>query len=486
MKNNKSIETLRAFPEEYLKDFKLFIASPYFNTNKKLITLYDLIYKARPDFNDNLLIKENLFKKLYPGKTYNQQVIKNLFTQFNDLLEEFITVSEFKKNPNDAVYYKLKFFQGTHKEEFEKYAKTELSALEDSDLSTQDKIKNKLKIFELYSGFYYRTSLHDKVLDYEIYTAIEIAKYSMIKIIEFAYIIMNYSFFYDSKVNKEFFKVVVSGINFDRIIKDLQKLNLNDKDLIYINIMYYAYLLLSDKKSEDLFNEMKKLIYDNHKMFSDYDLKTFWDLLNVTWFVGLNKNDTESLRVLLEFDKFFLSTIDFPLKDEKYINYSEFISIFSHAKKLEDWDWAKQFINKYSKFLEEETRNNTENFVMGQCLMGENKFEEAANRFMKIELNEVMLNIDVKVFLIECYYELGYYEQVYSAIDAINHYLKENKDARLYIKRKRLKPFIAFLKELVKIKSTNSKLDYVFQKQFENEPRFMERIWIAKKINELK
>lgn len=485
MKNNKSIEILRTFSEDYLKDFKLFIASPYYNTNKKLIKLYDLLYKARPDFNDDFLIKENLFKKLYPGKTYNQQVIKNLFTQFNDLLEEFIILTEFKKDEAEQKYYKLKFFQGNHKEEFEKYAKAELIHLEENNISTQEKIKNKLKILELYSGFYYRTSLHDKVLDYEIYNAIEAAKYSMIKIIEHAYVIMNYSLFYDSKINTDLFKIIVSGINFDRIIKDLQKLNLKDKDLIFINIMYYAYILLSDKKSEAVFNEMKKLIYNNYKMFNDYDLKTFWDILNVTWFVGLNKNDIESLKVLLELDKFFLNIIEFPLKNEKYINYSEFISIFSHAKKLEDWDWAKQFINKYSKFLEEETRNNTENFVMGQCLMGENKFDEAVNRFMKIELNEVMLNIDVKIFIIECYYELGYYEQIYSAMDAINHYLKENKDARLYIKRKKLKPFMAYLKELVKTKSANNKLDYVLKKQFENEPRFIERGWIEKKINEL-
>lgn len=486
MKNNKSIEILRTFSEDYLKDFKLFIASPYFNTNKKLVTLYDLLYKARPVFDDDLLLKENLFKKLYPGKVYNHQVIKNLFTQFNDLLEEYITIIEFKKNPIDAKYYRLKFFQGNHKEEFEKYAKLELKNLEEDNLNTHDTIKNRLKIYELYSGFFYRTSLHNKVLDYEILMAVENAKYALIKIIEHAYIITNYSLFYDTKINTDFFKTIVNGINFEKIFNELHKLNLNDKDLIYVNVLYRAYLLFSDKKSEAIFEEMRKLIYDNHKLFGDSDLKTFWDILNVTWFVGLNKNDTESLRILLEFDKFFLNIIEFPLKNEKYINYSEFISIFSHAKKLEDWDWAKQFITKYSKFLEEETRNNTENFVMGQCLMGENNFEEAINRFIRIELNEIMLTIDVKVFLIECYYELGYYEQIYSAIDAINHFIKENKDARLYIKQKKLKPFITFLKELVKVKSSNGKLDYIIEKQFENEPRFMDRGWIEKKINELK
>lgn len=486
MKNNKSIEILRTFSEDHLKNFKLFIASPYYNTNKKLVKLYDLIYKARPVFNDDFLIKENLFKKLYPGKTYNQQVIKNLFTQFNDLIEEFITLTEFKKNPIDVKYYRLKFFQSNHKEEFEKYAKLALRDLEKNIFNTQDKIKNRLKIYELYSGFYYRTSLHNKVLDYEILMAIENAKYSLIKIIEHAYIITNYSLFYDTKLNNDFFKTIVNGINFEKIFSELHKLNLNDKDLIYMNVIYRGYLLFSDKKSEAVFEEMKKLIYDNHKLFDEPDLKTFWDILNVTWFVGLNKNDTESLRVLLEFDKFFLSIIEFPLKNEKYINYSEFISIFSHAKKLEDWDWAKQFIAKYSKFLEEETRSNTENFVMGQCLMGENNFKEAISHFIKIDLNEVIRSVDVKIFLMQCYYELGYYEQIYSAIDAINHYLKENSDARLYMKRKKLKPFIAYLKELVKTKTTNIKLDYVFQKQFENEPRFMERGWIERKIKELK
>ena len=56
--NGKFIQLLRSFSPEELKDFKVWLNSPWANTNKALPRLLDKLKKYAPDFEHKLLTKE--------------------------------------------------------------------------------------------------------------------------------------------------------------------------------------------------------------------------------------------------------------------------------------------------------------------------------------------------------------------------------------------------------------------------------------------
>ena len=68
MLKSKVIEILRTLSADELKLFREFIRSPYHNKNKNVISLFEIIRKFSPSFNDPNLTKEKVFKKIFPGK----------------------------------------------------------------------------------------------------------------------------------------------------------------------------------------------------------------------------------------------------------------------------------------------------------------------------------------------------------------------------------------------------------------------------------
>ena len=76
-------------PEEF-KSLGLWLQSPWANTNKKLVTLYNILQKQHPDFSANAVDKAQLFKKLYPGKAFDDKWMRNLMAAMSRQVEQFL------------------------------------------------------------------------------------------------------------------------------------------------------------------------------------------------------------------------------------------------------------------------------------------------------------------------------------------------------------------------------------------------------------
>jgi hypothetical protein len=70
MYDSKTILLVKELSRVELTRFRDFIRSPYFNKHQKVIELFEIIYEAHPNLSSPKLKKENVFKKLYPGKKF--------------------------------------------------------------------------------------------------------------------------------------------------------------------------------------------------------------------------------------------------------------------------------------------------------------------------------------------------------------------------------------------------------------------------------
>jgi hypothetical protein len=76
-------------PEEY-KKLEAWLASPWANSNKKLLPFCRLLLQHAPAFDSDALKKERIFKKMYPGKSYNNKSLNNLITECTRQVESFL------------------------------------------------------------------------------------------------------------------------------------------------------------------------------------------------------------------------------------------------------------------------------------------------------------------------------------------------------------------------------------------------------------
>src|SRR5690606_29289538 len=97
MKNFSIIEILRTFTPAEIKDFDRFVKIPYFGGSEFIVKFWKEIKKAYPGFEEKTINKERVFKKLYPGKAYNDATIRKLSSELLKMIEEFIMITELKK-----------------------------------------------------------------------------------------------------------------------------------------------------------------------------------------------------------------------------------------------------------------------------------------------------------------------------------------------------------------------------------------------------
>ena len=187
---------------------------------------------------------------------------------------------------------------------------------------------------------------------------------------------------------------------------------------------------------------------------------------------------------LHEVNKIFIANGTLATDKAGFINDNVIRSLFSAAILVDDWDWAEDFVEKYYTYLHPDIRMNNYNYLIGQCKFHSRKFEEAIECFSKVKFKDIIINIDVRLFYLECYYELGYYDELFASIDTFKRFLGERKHIPASFKSD-FRSFFKYIQLIVKLKINNTRLDPEILHEAENRKKFIEKKWIISKMKEL-
>jgi len=90
MYNSALIETFKTFSKQEMKDFSLFIKSPFFNTNQSVIKLFEKIKILYPEFEEIKLDKKLLFGNAFGKIKYNDSFMRMTVFRLMELVKEFL------------------------------------------------------------------------------------------------------------------------------------------------------------------------------------------------------------------------------------------------------------------------------------------------------------------------------------------------------------------------------------------------------------
>ncbi len=89
---------MKSFSKDEVIQFDEFLRSPFYNKKPNAVKFFEVLKKHAPDFKEESIQKENIWKQLYPGKKYNWGVLKNLIFDLTKLSEKFIEVMLYEDN----------------------------------------------------------------------------------------------------------------------------------------------------------------------------------------------------------------------------------------------------------------------------------------------------------------------------------------------------------------------------------------------------
>ena len=95
MVGSKLIALIKTLDSRELNRLEVFINSPIFNRNEKIIRLFDIIKSNYPSFDKDDFTRENVYKAIFPEKENKDSSLRSLMTQLTKLIHDFLCTIRF-------------------------------------------------------------------------------------------------------------------------------------------------------------------------------------------------------------------------------------------------------------------------------------------------------------------------------------------------------------------------------------------------------
>lgn len=132
------LTALNKFSKKELKKFRNFICSPYFNSSKSIVRVFDCLIRFYPYIRINKEVKLFISVEMYSRKRVNDAKIRKMLSRLSLLLEKFILMESVSGNSLSKELTKIKIIEAAG---FDKRLSVKFSALNNKFSSHSAKIK---------------------------------------------------------------------------------------------------------------------------------------------------------------------------------------------------------------------------------------------------------------------------------------------------------------------------------------------------------
>ncbi|MEO6695443.1 MAG: hypothetical protein ABIY50_13360 [Ignavibacteria bacterium] len=477
MQNQKLINLLKSFDAGEFRQFRDFIYSPAFTKNKNVIALFEELKTFYPDFNSDKLTDENLFINIFKDEKFDYFKIKNTISDLLVLGKEFLSFTKYKKDNFLKEKFLLEELRIRNLDMiYEQTYKAAIKHLDETKVKDENYFLKKTEMTDEVTSFYspkepnVNFHLTQEKLDMFV-------SYSVTKLLKIYNIILHEKYQNNYDFNMRMF---------ENIMDYLKSTKIENNPTLHV---YYYIILLETEKADKYFYELKKLKKKYKDQLSDYD--NYMIYLHMDGYCATAYNEFGRTDLLKE--QFILTKENTSYDSVQLgkILYPDFLNQIKKAVKVNEFEWADDYIRNFKDNLTAE-KQSTLNFCYGIISYKKGDLDEALDYFSKANFPNFIIKVQVKILLLQLYYEKKYYDQANSMIDTFRHYLSREKLIQNSIKS----PILEFVKitgNLIKYNSgiEDKDLNYKLNKiktEIENlsSNRFGIKLWLIERFAEIK
>lgn len=482
MNQIKALQIFSTLTESEFDKFSHFIISPYFNRSKDLIKFFNLVKSFYPQFDNEKLSFEKIYKKLYPSNKFNAGTIRNLFSELGNQAEQFLAYvnyqNSFEYNINILKEMNVRFLD----KHFDKsYSKTMLTNEKIPDMCGERSLNKYFLMNEKMKFNRNRGNEHKNKYLSLCFESLLIFVFKNFYEKQAAWSRIDY--FYNLSGEANIINKFSQLTDIDGLINFMKENKSEDyKEMELYNALYTAHIN-KDGNIEESYQKAFRLFKAAENRLSEEEIYYIYVWLGVIIEYNIQIEDKKLMYTLVNLrkemaDKFITS------KTRGIIRAAEFKDILDTALLVKDFDWAKNFLETKIEFVDESIKIDFYHLYIARIFFYENKFNESNEELSKVISNNLMVKLDIKFLRLLNFYELEYIESALSAIEAFKQFLKRNDFVSTDIKKHNLKFADIYIKLLRKKTGFNVDLDLV-KKEITTEtyPRF--KTWLLRKAKQL-
>ncbi len=476
-------DILKTFTKQEIKEFYDFVRSPAHNSNKNVIKLYESIRKHAPHFDSNLLGKDKLFVKLYPGKAYNDTVMRILLSDLIRLGEEFLI---FKRSKRDSFGDELTLLEELRDRGLDSLYRTNYKNTLAKVQKMEDSRSKYFCLFELeiVNVEYHVRRYKQEQIGANVLERVENLIYFMlVEIVRNVHdLIINektYNTKYEFNIAFEF----LDRFNFPGLLLLLKQHRPQHYSII--NIYYNLLMALKHEENESYYDILRDSVLENFKHLSDNEKHSLFQYLE-SCCLNRMKYDINKYRIEL----FTLNNL---LLEHNIYSYGtdvmtaqRFKNIFIAAVNLNKISWAETFKEKYLEKVQPEFRESMKFFTGSVLAFLDKNYSKALQEINKVKNDHFILKLDIKSWTLKIFYELKYFEQALSLIDTYRHFITRNPSISGHFNERHMN-FIRSTSDLIKY-MLNPRIQFLnsVEAEISKTGNILHKDWLLEKVKEHK
>ena len=439
MKNSNLVQLFCLFNLRERNRFRDFVFSPFFNKNKKIQLLCDLMLKHSPNYEDPALEKPDLYRQIFEEENYNELRLNNVISDLLQLGYRFLSMLHFEKK------------EGLNKN----FVLEELLEREQTDLvkKVSRSFSQKLEKTQYHNYEHHQDQYlyHDKMVRYHLSTKMRASDKHLQE--------QNDSFDLYYLSNKLRMACDMANRNsttsghyqchfLEELLPYFESNFLNYQDHPSLTIYYRILKLVTDKKEAE-YQYLKTYIPQQLNHFPKAELRIIYLYLQNYCVFQINSGQSHYYQELREL-------YDILLKEEiifknGYLRQWTYKNIVTVGLRLSDYDWTEEIIQQYKHKLEPEERNNSVAYNLAALYSARQQYKEALQQLHNVEFTDSSYHVGAKIIQIKSYYELGETEALFALIEAFKKYILRNKELVPYHKNANAN-FLRLVKKVYQLK----------------------------------
>lgn len=478
MEKSKLIVVLKTFTKDEIKSFNDFVRSPFFNNETVLIKLADYLQKHHPTYNSPQIEKEKVFAFLYPGKKYNDGLMRNIISDLLRLAEEFLAVTGFQA---DNIKKGLQLLEELYNRKlwnhFQRQREKTDIEIEKDGFKNGKYFDRKAELTVLYLGFLREEDINfretHKVLQE---TSDLMTAGSLVKLLFYN----TYMLSVQANIGNISYRLNLA----DEIESFFENKGKHYLQIPYIEAYYLSYKLF-ETKDEKYFYKLKDSFQRNFNRINNLDKTEIFSAMK--YYAFINEGKTEFIKELFLLYKQEVESGIYNDSDD-FIDSGSFMAVVRRGFDAEEFKWTEEFINNHINEVKEDSRKDTLHQCIAAKYYWEKNYDSSLRELAKITSGILQFKLNIKSLTLNIYYDLNETEQFYSHVDTYKHFILKNKLVHERI-RGYINNYINYSKRLFDIKNTNVPYKEFelrkLRKEISENQALTEKIWLLKKAEEL-
>lgn len=452
------------------KELHQLATSSYFNSREDVKLLLKYIEHYLPNAKDKYLQKENVWKKIYANKKYDDAAIRYLMFLTQQIIQRFLIQ---KIEQKDEIKEHILLAREYRKRGIEdKLIESELKKI--NQLMEKETLKN--------YDFYYNSYLfHVERHEFSITQQREAIEGFQ----EFSDALNIY--FMAQKLRQGCAALAQSALNKSNVRIDFlpEVLSFVEQkngypEIPLIALFYYIYKALSDNQDHIYFNHLKHLLFTVDAQFTHTELRELYLYAINCCIRRINAAKSEYIAEVFDIYRKGLETK--ALLEGNMLSRYTYNNIVMAGVRLHEFDWTEKFIHDYKPFLDEKFRESITNHAFATFYFSKKEYDKAMDYLQQSEFDDILHNVDARRMLACIYYDLEEFDALDAHLEAFKNYLYRHKNLGYH--RENCLNFIRFIRKILALNFSNLLEVKELEKEVLATSQVVEKKWLLEKLSQ--